>query len=226
MPPTSNLDQLNTLVDIVVKIGAAFVGGWWFLRRSMHRVRLNLEQDVQVFRVKEEGKPDVTILKVLVKMQNIGEVPFSLDRLSVGAVRFLPLPELAVKHFSNATGVIDETLVEEDNSQGWTGLASVEGKILVELRPGELEVVPATLRTEAAIGDAQFAMVVSQVFEHPRWHTLLYARWYTRHPLCWKAQSLVPLREEEVDAVSQEKIVRTGNPIVIKVPSGGNDPKK
>jgi hypothetical protein len=215
MPPTSALDQLSTLVDIAVKIAAAIVGGWWFFRRSIHRVRLNLEQDVRVFRIPEEvGGKDIVILKVLVKMENIGEVPFSLDKLSVGAVQFLPLPELAESRFSDTcTVVVDETLTEGDGSQGWTGLASGEGKIRVELRPGEFEVVPATVQMRAWASDAQFAMVVSQVTEHQRW--------YPKRSLCWKVQSLVPLKNEEVAAVSDEKVsVRSGNPIVIKVPTG------
>jgi hypothetical protein len=223
MQPVSTLDQLSTLVDITVKIAAAIVGGWWFLRRSIHRVRLNLEQDVRVFRIQEEGGGgDVIILKVLVKMQNIGEVPFSLNQLSVGAVQFLPLPELAVSRLlGTSTGIIDETVTEEDGSQGWTGLAAGDGKIRVELRPGEFEVVPATLRVVAT--DVQVAMVISQVTEHQRW--------YKKRPLCWRVHSLVKLEVEEEATVAKGKpSIRTGTgkPIVIKVPPGGasGGPKK
>lgn len=215
------LAQLNTHVDTAVKLVAVFVGGWWFWRRSIHRVRLNLEQDVSVFKIPEEaGGQDVIIIKVLVKMKNIGEVPFSLDKLSVGAMQFLPLSGFAARRFldTSETGVIDETLVEEDGSQGWTGLALADGKIRVELRPGEFEVVPATLRLRES--NAQRAMIVSQVTQHQRW--------YTKRSLCWKVQSLVTLKDEEVAAVAQE-IVKTGNPIVIKVPPAGGasgGPKK
>jgi hypothetical protein len=44
--------------DLALKIMAAAVATWWFWRRSMHWERINLSQEVSVFKVSEDDSPD------------------------------------------------------------------------------------------------------------------------------------------------------------------------
>jgi hypothetical protein len=192
-------ESLNKFLDSFLKLAATLGGVWWFARRSLYRARLNLEQTVKVLRCENQGKPDL-LLKVFLKVTNIGEVPFRLSRLDVGALQCLPLPcparrELAKR--ANGFVVIDDLPVDPDPKKPdaerevpWHGLASrtawpEPGVWELDLRPGESDTILATIQLTDK--DLEQVVVLSQIFRGKDWRP-----W--SHELAWRAHTMVDVR--------------------------------
>jgi hypothetical protein len=206
--------EVNRAVDTSLKIVAAVGGLWWFSRRSAHLPRLNLEQAVNVYRVREVEQ-EVFVVKAILIIKNVGEVPFSLRKFSVGAIQTLPLPERIQSEILDGGCLIDESVLDERDS-AWTGLAAKEvtaGKNWnIEVRSQETEVIPCTLRI--ADSDALCVTIISQLWQS---RTL---RRFWRRPLTWRVHTLVNLTDKAEDLMQENKA--GGMPVVVPQPSGGS----
>ena len=179
--------DVNRAIDSILKIIIATVGGWWFWHRAIHLPRLNLEQAATVIETQGQGK-SVFIVKVLLSLKNVGEVPFTVKKLSVGAVQTLPLPSSVEQVLRDSKCVIDETILDGPDL-AWTGLASkvvTDRAWRIVVRPDEVEMIPITLFVDSP--GLSHVTILSQLWQGRTFRS------FWRPPLTWRIHSFVSLQ--------------------------------
>lgn len=222
--------EVNRAIDSILKISIASVGGWWFWHRAVHLPRLNLEQTATVIEKTQERGESFFIVKVLLSLKNVGEVPFTVKKLSVGAVQTLPLPSRVEQVLRDSKCVIDETVLDGPDL-AWTGLASevvTNRAWRIVVRPDEVETIPITLLLDSP--GLTHVTILSQLWQG---RTL---RSFWRPPSTWRIHSFVNLQGAQSEVTMKEEIFspkrgkrvsaarpkeKAGTTIKIKPPTGG-----
>lgn len=121
---------------LLLSVIAMIVGGWWFRKRASLQPRLCLQQEV----VRLPGPPRTRVLQVLARIENVGEIPVTLNEWRLWAIPLDPLPPQVIAALRKSKG---HTCVEQ-NLQ-WESCAGGEMPVDVRVRPGEVQEVVGTM---------------------------------------------------------------------------------
>lgn len=101
-------EQVRDTVVFALTVAAALGAVIWFIRQGRHLARINLSQSVEVY-----PATDHWLLKVVLTLQNVGEVSCRVSKLGVVAQQVLPLPPGISKSLGPQRGLVDELAIDD-----------------------------------------------------------------------------------------------------------------